>query len=306
MNDTIKVILFLFLLVSCSNKGENEDFPHNYTLVERINFLKNPISDYILVASHRGNWQVAPENSLASIQSCIDLGVDIVEIDVQKTRDGHLIVMHDSDLDRTTNAKGTISGKTLDEIKQFYLIDRFGNLTQERVPTLKEVMELAKGNIVVMIDKANDLFSETLTVLKETQTLNQALFIEPYQFNEAIATMSSDLFHNSLYVPRIKENVDNKSGYISPFITADAAHAFEIRFSSTDAHTLDVIPQLREANISIWMTALGDDMVAGFTDSTSLIDPDFGWGKCIELGANILMTDYPEALINYLNKKEKH
>ena len=47
-------------------------------------------------------------------------------------------------------------------------------------------------------------------------------------------------------------------------------------------------------------------MVAGFTDQTSLINPDLGWGKCIEFGANIIMTDYPEQMINYLNDKGLH
>ena len=141
---------------------------------------------------------------------------------------------------------------------------------------------------------------ETYEVLKETQTLNQALFIEFYQYREAISVMSYDLFQNSLYVPRIKENVDNKSSYINPFIENDAAHAFEIRFSTANSHTLKVIPQLKEANISIWMTAIENDMVYNF------LWPELGWGKCIALGANVLMTDYPENLIKYLSENNKH
>lgn len=306
MKHTYTLSLFLLLSLACNKEDVREEQqPNVLSLEQKLLNLKNPKEDYVLVASHRGNWQNHPENSLAAIQSCIDLGVDIVEIDVRKTKDGHLVLMHDSDVNRTTNGTGTVSSKTLAEIKQLLLVNKHSRLSEERVPTLKEAMELAKGKIIVMIDKANDSFEETLTVLKETQTLNQALFIEYYQYNEAISVMSSELFHNSLYVPRIKETVNNKQKYISPFIQNKAAAAFEIRFSTANSHTLSVIPQLKEANISIWFTTLSDDQSAGFTDAVSLNDPSQGWGKCIELGANILMTDYPENLIHFLNDDNK-
>ena len=302
-------ILSLCLLISISACNKSDEFDYNPTklsLAQKIETLKNPKDDFVLVVAHRGNWREAPENSIASIQSSIDIGVDIVEIDVRKTSDGHLILMHDSDVNRTTNGSGTVSSKTLAEIKELLLVNRYGIVTNERIPTLKEAMQTAKGKIIVMVDKANDYFKETYEVLKETQTLNQALFIEFYQYREAISVMSYDLFQNSLYVPRLKENVDNNSSYINPFIENDAAHAFEIRFSTANSHTLKVIPQLKEANISIWMTAIENDMVAGYTDRVSLTYPELGWGKCIALGANVLMTDYPENLIKYLSENNKH
>ena len=62
----------------------------------------------MLVVAHRGNWRSAPENSTAAIDSAIAMKVDIVEIDIQKTKDGQLILMHDNTLDRTTTGKGSI------------------------------------------------------------------------------------------------------------------------------------------------------------------------------------------------------
>ena len=167
-------------------------------------------------------------------------------------------------------------------------------------------MLLSKDQIVVMVDKANNFFNLVNAVLVETGTVNQSLFLEPYQYNEALSKMSESLFINSLYVPRIKENVDDKLRYITPFINNKAANAFEIRFSSVDSHTLDVIPFIKESGVSIWMTALSNEMVAGYTDQTSHINPDLGWGKCIEIGANIIMTDFPELMINYLIDKGLH
>ena len=84
----------------------------------------DPKSDQVLVVAHRGNWRSAPENSVAAIDSAIQMGVDIVEIDIHKTKDGQLILMHDDRVDRTTNGKGLIKDYTLAEIKKLKLKDK--------------------------------------------------------------------------------------------------------------------------------------------------------------------------------------
>lgn len=68
-------------------------------------------SKEILVVSHRADWRNAPENSLQAIQNCIQMGVDMIEIDLKKTKDGHLILMHDKTLNRTTTGKGIYTGR---------------------------------------------------------------------------------------------------------------------------------------------------------------------------------------------------
>ena len=63
----------------------------------------------VIVVAHRADWRNYPENSLEAIQSSIDMGVDMLEIDVQRTQDGVLILMHDHDLNRMTNGTGKIA-----------------------------------------------------------------------------------------------------------------------------------------------------------------------------------------------------
>ena len=72
----------------------------------RERLLDRELSSVIVVA-HRADWRNFPENSLAAIQSAIDMGVDMVELDLQRTRDGKLILMHDDTLDRTTTGRRT-------------------------------------------------------------------------------------------------------------------------------------------------------------------------------------------------------
>ena len=78
-----------------------------------IDLLYQADTSYVMVVSHRGDWLHAPENTLEAIQLCIDLGVEIVEIDVRQTVDEHLVVIHDSSLDRTTNGTGRVDEHTL-------------------------------------------------------------------------------------------------------------------------------------------------------------------------------------------------
>jgi glycerophosphoryl diester phosphodiesterase len=72
----------------------------------------------MIITSHRGAGFLEPENTLRAIRRAIALEADQVEIDVQLTRDGHLVLMHDSTVDRTTNGTGNVADLTLDEIRR--------------------------------------------------------------------------------------------------------------------------------------------------------------------------------------------
>ena len=123
----------------------------------RENLLGN-YSDRVLVVSHRADWRNAPENSLQGIRNCIDMGVDMVEIDLKKTKDGHLVVMHDKTINRTMTGKGNAEDYTLAELKAMRLKNGAGCKTRHQIPTLEEVMLLCKGKIMVNIDKGYDYF----------------------------------------------------------------------------------------------------------------------------------------------------
>ena len=93
----------------------------------------------LLVIAHRGDSAHRPENTLAAIAGALELGVSAVEIDVQLTRDGRVVVMHDPTLDRTTSGRGDVRQLSLAEIRALSAgyPSRFGTAYQgEHVPTL--------------------------------------------------------------------------------------------------------------------------------------------------------------------------
>lgn len=109
--------------------------------------------DGIQVVGHRGNVKFTPENTIPAFQKAIELGCDLVEIDVRESRDGHLVVMHDAAVNRTTNGTGRIEDLTLQEIKQLDAGSWFSpEFADTRVPTLDEALEYMKGKILPDID----------------------------------------------------------------------------------------------------------------------------------------------------------
>lgn len=100
----------------------------------------------IQVIGHRGAAGLEPENTLRSYRRALDIGVQYVETDVRLTSDGHLVVMHDATVDRTTNGKGAVESLTLAQIRA---LDAGKG---ETVPTLAEVLELIKGKSGIHIE----------------------------------------------------------------------------------------------------------------------------------------------------------
>lgn len=108
-----------------------------------------------LIIAHRGDSTHRPENTLTSFKGALDVGADIVEFDVQLTKDGHVVVLHDVTVNRTTNGQGSVREMTLAEIKKLdaSYTQKFGPaFSGEKVPTLTEALTLLRGRAKVMIE----------------------------------------------------------------------------------------------------------------------------------------------------------
>lgn len=111
------------------------------------------------VIAHRGNSSEAPENTLASFESAIAAGVPMLECDVQMTKDGALVVIHDPTLERTGGHRGDVREMTLDDVRAVDVSypSRFGaSFAPARVLTLEELLRTVKGRARVMIEVKKD------------------------------------------------------------------------------------------------------------------------------------------------------
>ncbi|MEE2526624.1 glycerophosphodiester phosphodiesterase family protein [Hyphobacterium sp. HN65] len=104
-------------------------------------------ADATLVAIHRagGFAPGIPENSLAGIRAAGEMGAAMVEIDLRLSSDGHVVLMHDRTLDRTTNGTGNVADHTLEELRALRLEDANGRRTNQLIPTLSEAFEAARA-----------------------------------------------------------------------------------------------------------------------------------------------------------------
>lgn len=111
------------------------------------------LEDRVQITAHRGGAAVAPENTLAAIRRAIQDGADWVEVDVQETRDGVVVVVHDSDLLRVANAAIKVRDVSVEQLQQIDIGSRFDpEFRDERVPTLQEVLELCRDRVGVNIE----------------------------------------------------------------------------------------------------------------------------------------------------------
>lgn len=117
-----------------------------------------------LVIAHRGASSLAPENTLAAVQKAVDLQVDYVEIDIHRTFDRELVVIHDPTIDRTTNGSGAVNSFTLEELRSFDAGSWFDEaFVGEKIPTLREVLEITKDKVPLLIELKGER-TETATV----------------------------------------------------------------------------------------------------------------------------------------------
>ena len=106
--------------------------------------------------AHRGASQEAPENTLAAFRRALDAAAPAVEFDVQRTRDGRLVVIHDQTVDRTTDGRGPVSALTFEELRRLDAGRWFGPpFADERVPSVDEVLDLVRGRAFVLLEIKN-------------------------------------------------------------------------------------------------------------------------------------------------------
>ena len=298
-----RILLSIFLLLGSITAGMAE------TRAEKLaKEIYKPNSKYVLVVAHRGDWRNAPENSLQAYRNCIDMGVDMIEIDIHKTQDNQFIVMHDATVDRTTNGKGKIADMTLADIKNRYLKSGHGIKTRHRVPTLEEVLLLAKDKILVNIDKGDNYFDEIYELLLKTGTEKQVV-IKTYDNLATIQSKSkNDIIHKSIFMPII--NLDKQED--AEVVVDNYLHvnppAFEVTFKTETPKLFRVLNKIRQSGSKLWINSLWSSLNAGHDDDLAVEEkcPDEAWGWILKQGATVIQTDRPMQLIQYLKKKHRH
>lgn len=306
MTRIISCLLALAVLAGCSGNAGRTEAPENRAEGLRERLLAGDTSAVFVVA-HRGDWRHAPENSVAAIEHSIDVGVDVVELDLQLTCDSVLIVMHDAALDRTTTGKGKVADWTLDSIRTLRLKNGCGIRTKHSVPTLEEALLAAKGRVLVNLDKADRYFDLVVPVLERTGTTRQIVMKGSKPADEVLALYGKYL-GQVIYMPVVNLDRENAAELMREYVSDLKPAACELLYARAEdtAMPLRMRDTLRGRAL-IWYNTLWDTLCGGHDDDLSLEDPDAAFGYLVDtLGARIIQTDRAEHLLDYLRRRGLH
>jgi glycerophosphoryl diester phosphodiesterase len=262
----------------------------------------------VQVTAHRGDWRNEPENSLRAFKSAAAMGVDIVELDLKKTSDGIIIIMHDGTIDRTTNGKGKPSDYTFHEIRKLGLKNGIGRVTKNVIPTLKEVMLALKGTgVKVNLDKSYDYYEEAFAVLKETGTLKNAVFKAEVPYN-LLKHKYPKLIDSIIYMPVVNLDRPEARQVIADYLKNMKPYAFELNFTKDTSSILTNNQFITQTGAKVWLNSLWASLDAGHDDDTAVEQDNKtdSWDWLINHGATIIQTDRPQLMLEYLRKRRLH
>ncbi|MBS1662087.1 MAG: glycerophosphodiester phosphodiesterase family protein [Bacteroidetes bacterium] len=245
----------------------------------------NPNSKVVLICAHRGAHNDYPENSLASFKKAIDLGLDIFELDIRATKDDSLVIMHDKTVDRTTDGHGDVASMTFEEIRKLHL--KFnGTVTDEKVPTLEEALNIAKGKILVDLDIKVAKFPEILAVVTRTQSKSSVFALVYMPIYGRMIKEQSPGFHTLIRT--------NSEAAVDSLFKVTGTEAVHI---DNRHNTVAVTTKIKAHGARAFINALDDADKKVATGDLDAYDED------IKNGANIVQTNYPAQLMQYLKKK---
>lgn len=177
--------ILLVLVVACRPVPQKSYIP-----VPRqglVKFLKYSPGFKPMISSHRGGGDIPgyPENCLESFEFLASKIPNMIECDIEITKDSVLMMMHDNTLDRTTTGKGKIIAQNWDEIKDVRLKDNAGALTTFKIPTLEDVIKWGKNKVIYTLDvKRNTPYEKVVAMVKKLHAEDYCVIIT-YDVNQA-------------------------------------------------------------------------------------------------------------------------
>lgn len=289
----------------------------------------NQWRDHVMLVGHRGGVRengrpVRLENSLAAIYAAIDLGLEMVELDVQKTRDGTYVVLHDSWLDRTTTCKGRLLDRSLSELAECRLtLEGALSATDEKVPTLRQALLAAKDRILINIDnklETSDLAG--MVAIARDLGMEEQIVIKQNLWNTAkvkeVEELLTGLDASVNFMPIIADDAITEPEFVEEAVRAVGANAVELinwrREAGPVTKTGGVLfsPRARAVatrnDLHLWVNTYaivnkpGGYLAGGRGDELATVaaNPDDVFGFWIDRGATIIQTDEPKAALEWL------
>jgi len=279
------VFIALLIIFSCKGKpSETKDVVTNEekksVLIEAFKYTQDSKT---MISVHRGGVGLAnyPENCLETIEYVNDSILAVFEIDVAKTKDGVLVLMHDNTLERTTTGTDRIEKYTFQELQAFNLVDDFGNETTFKIPKFTDVLDWSKKNDAILtidIKRSVDV-AEVIEAIREQNAENISVIIT-YDVKQAVRAweLAPDLLLS--VSARNKEELDR-------LLETDIPTENMLAFTGTRLSNTKLYNELHELGITTMLGTLGNLDKQAKTRGDNLY---MTWRK---LGIDVFATDRP-------------
>lgn len=272
------------------------------SIFENRQELKRPF-----LAAHRGVCGAnIPCNSLTAYKIALDLGADVVEIDISKTKDGKYYVFHPWMEPVFLRSQKYICDMTADELDKLRLVNQDGVKTSYKVPTLSEVLALLKDKAYINVDKYwTDVEGITQEIRKagvEKQVIVKTHVDE--KSLQAVEKYAPDF----MFVPLVRGKDEITEKLLQRNINLIGVEVL-FRNDNEECISDEYIKSMHDKNLLIWANSIiydENDIINGYhSDDASLKDsPDKGWGWLIDKNIDFIQTDWLIYLQNYIKNRK--
>jgi len=247
-----------------------------YVLYEGFDSVKYDVE----ITAHRGSSLEAPENTLSALKKAIENGADYAEIDIQLTKDNHIILLHDETFERTTGNTFQPDELTLDEIKSLEAGSWFSDqYADEVIPTLQEVIDLTKGKLKLNIEIKGSKYSP-----KIIEEMIKIIELNDYSDSCVITSL---VYEDLEIVESLKPEL--KTGYIM-FVAIGDLEKLNVDFYSVE-----------ETNVTESFVSKAHS--SGREVHVWTINDELSMGEMLDLGVDNIITDNDALLKDIINNK---
>jgi glycerophosphoryl diester phosphodiesterase len=230
-----------------------------------------------MVVAHRGASGNFPENTLRSIEGAIRTGTKAIEIDVRTTRDGKIVVMHDSDVSRTTDGTGQVSDQYFEGIRQLDAGKWFGEeFAGERVPLLEEVLETVEGKAQLCIEVKDAIPARVLDEVIEHDMLGDVIIFD-FDHSRLYGAKSEFEAARTLALGVTSESIDG--------VDQDRVDAVGSPFTRTDRQ---LVERAHDLGLGIFVYTVNEREQME---------------RLIDIGADAIITNFPGDALDLLERK---
>lgn len=258
----------------------------------------------ILTAAHRGTCGGnVIQNTCLAYETAILHGADMIEVDVILSTDGYFYAYHDGQERLVLNIDKDPRKMTSSEIGQYPCYNQVGLVTNQYLEQLDLILERFKGRCFINIDRTWFFWEEIITYLNKSDLLDQIILKSPVE--PKLLEMLQELGPTIMYMPIVKtiEDWEVVKAYDINLVAA------ELIFETLDSPLIkpEFIEALKEDNILTWVNAITLDdtiVLSALLDDNNAIANGYDetWGKLVELGFDIIQTDWPGLLTGFLKQ----